>query len=166
MTNSKSARGFTLVELMIVIVLLVIVATIALPNFVQFIRNNQVQAKTNEVVSFLNYARGQAVTSRKVYEINVVNDELWTVGQAGQDVERELSFNVGQAKPVIAGLSGDKLIVRANGMMQEPLRITVCRDNDFKNGYWIDVKPSGIVQVFNRGMKGLSSTDKMTSCTP
>ena len=62
MSRLKGMRGFTLVELMITIALLGVVATIAVPNFVQFIRNNQVQAKADELKTFLQYARGQACT--------------------------------------------------------------------------------------------------------
>ena len=40
MPNTLNERGFTLVELMITVALLAIVATIAVPNFTQFIRNN------------------------------------------------------------------------------------------------------------------------------
>ena len=78
MSRLKDMRGFTLVELMITIALLAIVATIAVPNFVQFIRNNQVQAKADELKTFLQYARGQAVATRKKYEITTGTD--WAKG--------------------------------------------------------------------------------------
>lgn len=147
MLRVKGARGFTLVELMIVLALLAIVATIAVPNFVQFIRNNQVQAKADEVKSFLQYARGQAVTTRRSYE--VTTDSSWEVKPVDGDVERRLEFNTAQAQ---ARASSGTLTFAPNGSVTNAATITVCRDTDASNGYLIQVQRSGMVRMQPRGV--------------
>lgn len=147
MLRVKGARGFTLVELMIVLVLLAIVATIAVPNFVQFIRNNQVQAKADEVKSFLQYARGQAVTTRRSYE--VTTGTTWEVKPEGGTAERRLEFNTAQAQ---ARASSGTLTFAPNGSASNPATVTVCRDTDASNGYLIQVQRSGMVRIQPRGV--------------
>ena len=92
MSFLKGMRGFTLIELMITVVLLTIVATVAVPNFTRFIQNNQVQAKADELKSLLQYARGQAVTRRKAYEI-VFSKTGVKVSSSDRGVERTLGLN-------------------------------------------------------------------------
>ncbi len=58
----KVQRGFTIVELMIVIVIAAVLAGIAAPNMSEFVKNNSRTTRVNTMVSALNYARGQAVT--------------------------------------------------------------------------------------------------------
>src|SRR5690554_5335117 len=162
MSRLKDMRGFTLVELMITIVLLAIIIAIAIPNFTQFIRNNQVQAKADELKTFIQYARGQAVMTRKTYEVDTTA-AAWEVKQQGSAAERKLEFNAAQAKP-LTNPSNLKLIFTANGMASPAAKITVCRDTDAGNGYLLEVKSSGVVKMYARGYKDDSA--KLTTCTP
>ena len=133
-----------------------------MPNFVQFIRNNQVQAKADELKTFLQYARGQAVTTRKTYEVDTTTT-AWELKPQGGAAERKLEFNTAQAKP-LTNPSSLTLTFTPNGMTTSSAKITVCRDTDFANGYLLEVQASGVVKMYARGYKDDSA--KLTTCTP
>lgn len=161
MLRPKGIRGFTLVELMITIALLAIVAMIAVPNFTQFIRNNQVQAKADELKTFLQYARSQAVVARKSYTVIAGTD--WTVQPIGGAVERKLEFNTTQATAK-TNMKDATFNYRPNGSASSAFDIVVCSNNDFANGYLVKVENSGVIKMFARGYK--NDTTKLGSCTP
>lgn len=171
MLRLKSTRGFTLVELMITLALLAIVATIAVPNFVQFIRNNQVQAKADELKTFLQYARGQAVTKRNTYSIAVngaalevqTDNHSTEPDQPAKVVDRRLELNPAQA---LIRSSPSPLAVSfiSNGAASHAVKITVCYENDFANGYLIEVKSNGMAKMYARGYK--NEDQLLESCTP
>ena len=58
----KNQLGFTIAELMIVIIIAGVLAAIAAPNMSEFVKNNARATRVNTMVAALNYARGQAVT--------------------------------------------------------------------------------------------------------
>lgn len=55
------ARGFTLVELMIVLAIAAILLTLAVPSFTDFVKNNRMVAQNNDFVTALNLARSEAI---------------------------------------------------------------------------------------------------------
>jgi len=65
----KTNSGFTLIELMIVLILLSIVATVAVPGFNQLIENNRQTTLTNSFLGLLHYARTEAVRRGEPIEV-------------------------------------------------------------------------------------------------
>ena len=59
--SSRRSRGFTLVELMIVLAVLAVMAAIAFPSFQGTLRSNRVATTTNSMLGSLSLARSEAI---------------------------------------------------------------------------------------------------------
>lgn len=83
MMTYKQQKGFTLIEMMIVIALLAIIASIATPSMMHLIQKNQVRQEMRDFVSVLNEARTEAVLKRKTVSLggtagsNMIVHDKW-----------------------------------------------------------------------------------------
>ena len=65
----KYCGGVGLLELLVTIVVLVVLANLAIPNFWSFIQSNRVTGETNSLVTAVNYARSEAVKRGEIVSI-------------------------------------------------------------------------------------------------
>ena len=58
---TRSARGFTLIELMVVVALASVILTLAVPSFIGMLAKKRLEGLAQELGTDLQYARGEAV---------------------------------------------------------------------------------------------------------
>ena len=88
----RPVKGFTLIEMLVVVALMGIFLAIAAPNFASLIRTNRVQAAADELVGILQYARAEAITRGVTVTLTADSENTWNAGfkitAAGQMLRR------------------------------------------------------------------------------
>ena len=99
LTNIRSqhlvhqARGFTLVEVMIVLAVTAMIAAVAIPSFQSVITTNTLATQANDLVAALNYARSEAVKRRQSVALSANNGNNWEDGWTITDADGTLLRN-------------------------------------------------------------------------
>ena len=81
--QSSSPRfhaGFTLIELMVVVVVMAILAAVAAPSFVNVISNSRVRSQTSEFLTALASARSEAIKRGRTVCVRPVSGTDWASG--------------------------------------------------------------------------------------
>ncbi len=112
----KRNLGFTLVELMVTLAVLVILISIAIPSFMNMIQNSRSAALANSIVIALNVARSEAVKRNALVNLCPSSDGAtcmaapldWTVGWIAQQ-------NAGAAVQVWGAPDAGAVITQAGG---------------------------------------------------
>jgi type IV fimbrial biogenesis protein FimT len=72
--------GFTLIELMTVVVLIAVLLSLAAPSFTSFRQNSEVRTVANDFLSAINLAKSEAIRSGSTTYITPNSDDDWTKG--------------------------------------------------------------------------------------
>ena len=89
----KSCAGFTLIELIIVIVILAIMLFIALPNFAVWMQNTQIRTAGEAVLNGMQLARAEAIRRNVSVELRMDASSGWTarVADTSQIIQSRLA---------------------------------------------------------------------------
>ena len=72
----KSNKGFTLIEVLIVVAILAIVLAIAIPSILGWIRKYNIESDTKKIYAFLQDARAKAFAEKIKLKVNLSGNQL------------------------------------------------------------------------------------------
>ncbi len=141
--NNNLQSGFTLLELMTVIVVAGILFAIGLPQFEGYINSSRLTAQSNSLLTSLHFARNEAIT--RGHSVNVLSlngSNIWTNGwQVRLDVDNQGDIDVEDIairtyEPIQnSTLIGDasRVTYKATGFAKTTVKITL-RPNNCRSG--------------------------------
>jgi len=86
--NKSSQAGFTLVELLVVLAIVVLLMSYGLPSYQSFSARQKLTSLTNELIGDLNYARVQAISQGTKVTLSAVGgnwNDGWSIDQTLPD---------------------------------------------------------------------------------
>ncbi len=86
--KKRSERGFTVMELMVVVGLMAIISAIAMPSFVSWLPSYRLSAGARQVAADLQLARMKAISQNTTYRLNILT------GGTQYQLEKDAGFTL------------------------------------------------------------------------
>lgn len=99
--NFPDHNGFSLVEMMMVVMLIGILAGISGPAMFKYLKSNQMQTRTDRLVADMQYARAIAVSSGETHRFACTSNSYTLSNVATGDVVRQVDFNNGASLDMV-----------------------------------------------------------------
>lgn len=150
MKSKTTAKGFTLVELMVTLAIVAILATVAVPSFQDMVNNNRLTSQANEFITALNYSRSEAVKRGTSITLTANTDGWqagWTIGDGTDTIRNYAAFSGGSALTS----SSDTVTYKGTGFVSGAADLTfdLCDNRTNETGRRIKISVTGRVSVSN-----------------
>lgn len=101
----RPARGFTLIEIVVVIALIGIVATVAALSFSRSLSGARIEAASRDLVAALRYTRGQAIVKgqQKVLELDLESNTYQAPGKGTTELPKDMELRLTTAQQELTG---------------------------------------------------------------
>ena len=139
--SRRTQGGFTLIELMIVIILLAVIAAIAVPGFQTLLENNQVTATSNRLVGSLNFARSEALREGRQVTVQAMGGD-WDKGV--EVVVDGTTLRRAEFSNSRMSITGNSVTFRGNGLATANEQVRLCGDSG-SNDRLIEISRGGQV---------------------
>lgn len=160
-------KGFTLIELMVTLIVLVIALSIGVPSFIDWIKNNRIDAATRTLASALQVARNEAVSRQSV--ITVDSGGNWgngltiytdttptgnTAQTAGDTLIKDLDFSMDGITADSMDGNDNFISFTSTGLLNEGVNqrvIAICDDRGVAEGSAITINVVGRTTIGTAG---------------
>lgn len=174
-------RGFTLIEVLIVVVIAALAATIALPGFVRSMRGAELRTATRTVLMAHKYARSTAVVRQTQMAILIdrENRELEIVAISGGGMEERDKFldsrktrevdtmlGTGEAAAEAAPAIGTEVVRKLGREVKIDSFRSERGGQETKGVYWIMYYPNGMSDGFELTLTDSKSRSATIECDP
>ncbi len=150
------AAGFTLVELLVVLAIIAITASIAIPSFNRFVSNARLVAETNKLVEAIRMARSKAVSSHFNVIVAPATAGNWNGGirvfmdmdgnQVMDSGEELQSYGPPVASITVSSTFDNRITYRPDGRAQAG-SIFICADSNNPDYRRIVIALAGRIQT-------------------
>ena len=122
LADYRQVRGFTLLEVMVVVAIIAVLAALAGPSFIPLIERWRVRSAAEDLTSTLYYARSEAIKRGGGITIDATGgwDQGWKVTHTQGGATTDLQVSTAPSKTAMVQSSNkDKLYVDRWGMLSE-----------------------------------------------
>ena len=117
---AKANPGFTLLELLVVLVILTILGSLAIPRFIASVRREQLTASSRQAINWLEEVRNQALKDMTSCDISLTLEST----QQGVLAVNNTSPGCSQKEPLLIGSGGPKpILLTINGQEQGKIEL-------------------------------------------
>jgi type IV fimbrial biogenesis protein FimT len=135
LTTMRNGEGFTLIELMIVLVILAVMAFVALPNINVWLQNTQIRTAGEAILNGMQLARAEAIRRNSAMEMRMDVHSGWTVRvvSSGEVIQSRLhTEGTSAASVTIAPAGATKITFDSFGSVVDPNPDTSARITEIK----------------------------------
>jgi len=138
--------GFTIMEILIVLAIIAIVASISLPVYQQIAPKLNLNAAVRDITSDLRYAQQLSVAEQVIYKVafDTANNRYSIINSDTGATLKTINLN-GITISSISGLTGNEARFTATGAAIETGNIILLNNRNASST--IEIKPSGYVQI-------------------